>query len=146
MRDLVHVFLIRDPGEMLTSLLAVTPEADAPDTGLPQQCALFESLAEATGRTPLVLDARDVLERPGPMLAALCDALDVPFDDAMLAWPAGPRATDGVWAPHWYDAVWKSTGFQPYRPKQARVPPEKQEVLRVCDGYYRRLAEHRMRV
>ena len=49
------------------------------------------------------------------MLEALCDALGVRFDPAMLSWPAGPRPTDGVWAPHWYDGVWKSTGFGPYR-------------------------------
>jgi hypothetical protein len=29
----------------------------------------------------------------------------------MLAWPAGPKAFDGVWAAHWYDAVHRSTGF-----------------------------------
>ncbi|MEJ1935629.1 hypothetical protein WDZ92_36015, partial [Nostoc sp. NIES-2111] len=32
---------------------------------------------------------------------ALCLALGIPFDEAMLAWPAGPRASDGVWAPAW---------------------------------------------
>ena len=29
----------------------------------------------------------------------------------MLAWPAGPRAEDGVWARHWYGSVHQSTGF-----------------------------------
>ena len=29
----------------------------------------------------------------------------------MLSWPMGPKAFDGVWAPHWYDAVHCSTGF-----------------------------------
>ena len=39
------------------------------------------------------------------MLRALCAALGVPFDAAMLSWPAGPRDSDGVWAPHWYAGV-----------------------------------------
>ncbi len=29
----------------------------------------------------------------------------------MLSWPKGPKSFDGVWAPHWYNAVWASTGF-----------------------------------
>jgi hypothetical protein len=29
----------------------------------------------------------------------------------MLSWPAGRRASDGVWAPAWYASVERSTGF-----------------------------------
>ena len=32
----------------------------------------------------------------------------------MLNWPPGKRDTDGVWAPHWYSEVEKTTKFQPY--------------------------------
>ena len=46
------------------------------------------------------------------MLAALCAAVGIPFRDEMLAWPKGPKSFDGVWARHWYDAVWSSTGFE----------------------------------
>ena len=38
-------------------------------------------------------------------------ALDIPFSQKMLAWPAGSRATDGAWAPVWYASVEASTGF-----------------------------------
>ena len=44
-------------------------------------------------------------------------------------WPAGPRASDGVWAPYWYDAVLRSTGFAPYRPRRAELTPEGEAVV-----------------
>ena len=31
----------------------------------------------------------------------------------MLCWAPGPRPEDGAWAPHWYDSLWRSTGFAP---------------------------------
>ena len=58
----------------------------------------------------------------GAMLAALCAAVGIDFDQAMLSWEAGPRAEDGVWGEHWYDAIWKSTGFS--KPKSLDLPPE----------------------
>ena len=72
-----------------------------------------------------MIDSADLLRAPEATLRALCAALDVPFDPAMLAWPAGRRDTDGVWAPHWYDSVSASTGFGPYREQdRAELPPE----------------------
>jgi hypothetical protein len=62
----------------------------------------------------------------------------------MLSWPAGPRASDGVWANHWYDAVWRSTGFQPYRPKRVEVPVRLTDVLKRAEEIYQALYAHRM--
>lgn len=118
-----NCFLIRDPREMLTSLIKNIPHPRLEDTGLPQQIEIFEQVARRTGWTPPVLDARDVLTNPRRMMELLCEALEVEFSGAMLSWPAGPRATDGVWAKYWYEALERSTGFEPYKPK-ADVLPE----------------------
>ena len=142
---LTNVLLIRDPAEMLTSLIKVTPNPTVLDTGYLQQWELFAWLRENNGADPVVLDSRDVLSDPGRHLRALCAVLDVPFDEAMLAWPAGPRPTDGIWAKHWYSAVEQSTRFAPYRPKPDRVPGEFQTVLEECQDIYDRLAAHRLR-
>ena len=72
-----------------------------------------------------MLDAADLLERPEPMLRALCDALGVPFTERMLWWPAGRRESDGVWARHWYDRVEQSTGFETSPPQPAEVAAAK---------------------
>ncbi|MEM7229958.1 MAG: HAD family hydrolase, partial [Planctomycetota bacterium] len=83
---------------------------------------------------------------PRGMLHALCSALDVPFDNAMLSWAAGPRDTDGVWAPHWYANVEQSTGFEPYTPKLVDVPAHLTDVLCACTDIYDQLVEHRLTV
>ena len=53
---------------------------------------------------------------------ALCAALEIPWDPAMLRWEAGPRETDGAWAPHWYRAVWASNRFAPPDPQPPLRP------------------------
>ena len=141
---LSHCFLIRDPAEMLTSLIHQLPEPTLADTGLPQQQDLFHHVQQRSGQAPPVLDARDVLENPEGMLRALCRSVGVPFLPVMLSWPAGGRGTDGIWARHWYHAVNRSTGFQPYRPKLENVPPELEELHRQCRSYYDTLSSHRL--
>lgn len=142
---LTHAFLIRDPREMLTSLIKVTPSITLSDTGLPQQVELIRFVEDHEGATPPILDARDVLEDPRGMLTGLCQRVGIEFTETMLSWPAGPRATDGVWAKHWYAAVEKSTGFEPYRAKQEIVPPEYAHVLAQSVGLYERMHRVRMR-
>ncbi len=141
---LTHAFLIRDPEEMLTSLIKNVPNPTVDETGLPQQVEIFRRIRRASGAVPPVLDARDVLDDPPRHLAALCERLRVPFDAAMLSWRAGPRDTDGVWAPHWYDAVYRTTGFEPFRPKDERVPDRLRSVLDACRPIYDELYQHRI--
>jgi hypothetical protein len=142
--QLTHCFLIRDPREMLTSLLLKYRDAGLTDTGLPQQIEIFNFVREKTGRTPPVLDSRDVLEDPRRILGLLCDALGVEFNEAMLSWPPGRRETDGVWARYWYDAVEKTTEFQPYRPKSDQVPPEHRGILDASLEHYHKLHDARL--
>lgn len=91
-----------------------------------------------------MVDARDVLEHPAATLRALCGALGVEFDPAMLSWPRGPRDTDGVWGRYWYDAVWNSTGFAAYRGPADSVPPHLRPLLDDCQPYYESMAAHRL--
>ena len=144
LRELKHAFLIRDPREMLTSLIRVVPEPRLEDTGLPQQWELFRR-AETGGRTPPpVVDARELLENPAGLLASLCTALDVPFMESMLRWEAGPRGTDGVWARYWYGSVEASTGFRPYRPKRDPLPARLEPLHGDCRDIYQRLFSRRL--
>ena len=137
-----HAFLIREPRAMLASLAKVIPEPRLEDTGLPQQVELFERFHNQSGTPPPVIDSRDVLANPEGMLRALCAALGVLFDPAMLAWEAGPRATDGVWAEHWYANVEKSTGFGLPRTEQSDLPQHLEPVLKECKTFYEQLYPH----
>ena len=73
-------------------------------------------------------------------------ALAAVLPDAMLAWPAGPRDSDGVWAPHWYSTVWASTGFEAWRPRETRLEGEAAQVAAACRPAYDKLHAHRLRV
>lgn len=140
-----HAFLLREPQALLASLAKVLPNPRVEDTGLPQQAELFERFSDAAGASLPVVDSRDVLADPEGMLRALCAALGVPFDPAMLAWAPGPRATDGVWAEHWYASVERSTGFGPPRPDgTAEVPEHLLGVLEACEQHHARLAPFRL--
>ncbi len=141
--DLSHAFLIREPAAMLTSLDRVWPDPTVEDTGLPQQVELFRLAADRLGHAPPVVDAGNLLADPAGVLAALCAALGVPYDDAMLHWSAGPHAEDGVWAPHWYDVVNRTTGFEPPREDEApSVPARLAGVLAQCEALYAELGTH----
>jgi len=143
--ELTHAFLIREPAAMLASFDRVVPQPTLADTGLPEQLELFERVADRSGRAPPVIDSRDVLADPPGVLARLCAALGIPYADQMLSWPAGRRATDGAWAPHWYAAVEASTGFAPPRSAVEPLPPGLEQVLHECQPYYERLAAHRLK-
>ena len=78
-------------------------------------------------------------------MSLLCEALGIGFDDAMLAWPAGPRESDGVWAGHWYAGVEASTGFEQRSPAAgAPVPERLGPLLERCRPFYNALAPHRL--
>ncbi|MEQ8764074.1 MAG: HAD family hydrolase [Planctomycetota bacterium] len=145
LEGLTHAILIRDPREMLTSLIKVYPDAGLDDTGLPQQVELVSWLQEKTGQVPPILDSKDVLDNPRVLLEKLCDRVDIPFEESMLEWPEGPRPTDGVWAKHWYAAVEKTTGFQPYRPKPDPIPDDLESVLEASQLLYDQLYAQRLR-
>ena len=142
--ELESCFLIRDPTEVIASYRVKRSEGDERDLGYAQQTELFVRVVERTGTIPPVLDARDVLEDPRGVLTALCERLSIPFREEMLCWPAGPRATDGVWARHWYDVVDESTGFGPYRPKTEPLGEEERAIAEKCRPQYERLREHRI--
>ena len=105
-----NVFLIRHPARVLASYVEKRERPTAEDIGVARQLALYED-AVAHGQSPVVIDSADIRADPGSMLRALCAALSLPFDPAMLSWPAGGNPADGVWAAHWYGAVHRSTGF-----------------------------------
>jgi Sulfotransferase domain len=136
---LTHMFLIREPGAVVASYLKSRATCVPDDIGLLQQVKLFDELAEQGGRVPPVIDADAFLKAPEPHLRTLCERLGVPFSARMLHWPPGPRASDGVWAPFWYDAVWKSTGFEPWRPREVRLDGHALAVALACRPAYERL-------
>ena len=142
--EIVNAFLIREPERVLASYTKKWADVTLDDIGVPQQAELFDRVAQRLGHAPPVVDTADILAGPQGTLSALCAALGIPFSAAMLSWPAGRRASDGVWAPAWYNAVEASTGFGPPDPRP--LPKLDGELARIADRarpVYARLAQHR---
>src|SRR5260221_4146895 len=100
-----HAFLIRDPRRLLVSYAKVRQAPTLADLGLEQQVEIYRLYGGP------VIDAADLAARPQETLEALCAALRIRFDPAMLSWPAGPRPTHGGWAQPLDARGWARTGF-----------------------------------
>ena len=141
--DVTNVFLIRDPARVVASYAAKRERPTQGDLGFEQQRRLFERVAARTGGAPPVIDAHDVRADPENTLRRLCDRLGLAFDPAMLRWEPGPRPEDGAWGPHWYESLWRSTGFAP--PEDAPppdLPSELQELADAARPSYEMLRAH----
>jgi hypothetical protein len=140
-REFRNVLLIRDPVEVVASYVRARAACEPEDIGLLQQERLLDVLDE-----PPVIDAAEFLHDPESHLRWLCDWLGIPFTNRMLSWPAGPRDSDGVWARHWYAAVWASTGFAVHRPREVDLSAHDAGVAEACRPAYERLRALRLRV
>src|SRR6056297_2880703 len=140
-----HAFLIRDPRAVVASYLDKRDTVSDEAIGVPQQWALYRFVTEELGQDPPVIDSGEFLADPEAHLRVLCAHLGIEFMPEMLAWPAGPRETDGPWAPHWYQRVRESTGFGPPLSNAPELTGRARDVASCCSATYERLREHRMR-
>ncbi|MBF9045547.1 HAD family hydrolase [Rhodobacterales bacterium LSUCC0031] len=114
----VNIHLIRHPARVIASYAEKRDEITLEDIGYPQQMRLWQALGGP------VIAAEDIRAHPDRALGALCAEIGLSFRPKMLAWPAGARPFDGVWAAHWYHAVHRSTGFAGAEGPLPEVPPE----------------------
>lgn len=119
----VNVHLIRHPARVIASYGEKRGEMTLEDIGFAQQLALWQALPGP------VIDSADIRADPARALGMLCAEIGLEFTTAMLHWPAGSRAYDGVWAAHWYNAVHRSTGFAGAEGPLPEVPEERQALL-----------------
>ncbi len=137
-----NVFLIRHPARVIASY-AIKREAPVfEDLGFERQLELFETAAVLSGNMPPVIDTHDLRDNPAGILKALCRAIDLPYTDRMLSWPAGGHASDGVWARHWYGAVHKSTGFAEPEPELPVIDAQFAPLLERAMPIYKKLSEY----
>lgn len=138
-----HVFLVRDPALLISSYSRVIDKPSMEDIGLDTQWNLYEKI-RAKGRSKCaILDSGQLLEDPESTLSQLCSDIGIPFDRAMLQWPAGKRAEDGIWAKYWYSSVHKSTGFSKQVSTKSNIPPQAEALYRQCEPIYRRFMEEK---
>lgn len=139
-KDCVNVHLIRHPARVISSYAEKREEPRLADIGFERQVMLYEHLGG------VIIDSADIRADPEGMLRKLCTAVNLPFDPAMLHWSAGPRPEDGVWAPHWYGAIHKSTGFAGPEGALPELNRTQQEVLEEAMPYYEKLFTKRIKL
>ena len=118
----------------------------ADDIGLQQEAQLFDEVAQKSGSAPPVIDAGEFLRAAEAQLRALCAHLGIAFSDRMLNWPPGPRDSDGVWAPQWYAAVGRSTGFEAARPSAPALTGAAAKAAADARPWYEDSYRYRLRV
>lgn len=145
MKSVTNVFLLRHPARVIASYAAKRENPTLQDIGFPQQAELLAAVS-GWGDRPVVVDSHDIRKDPHAMLALLCARLGIAFDPAMLSWPEGGHKDDGVWAQHWYGAVWRSTGFAEAEGPLPDVPEALQQVLQAALPLYEEMRAHRISV
>lgn len=139
-----NVFLLRSPERVLASYAQKRESVTLADVGFEEQANLFDRVAQRTGTAPVVIEAEDVRRAPEPMLRALCEAIGLPFDAGMLAWPAGQHRADGVWAPHWYGAIFQTTGFAPPDEREPVLPDHLRGIADAATPFYERMRSFKL--
>lgn len=130
-----NVFLIRNPKEMIYSFSKVIEHPTHDDIGIKQQAEIAKFFLN-NNHDYQVIDSGELLKNPVSVLKQLFKSLEIPFDQAMLEWPSGPKPEDGVWAKYWYENVHQSTGFQqPYK-KEIHLPEGSHDLLEECQYIY----------
>ena len=142
MKDVVNVFLIRDPRRVIASYNIKRENPNITDIGVIEQYEIFEQVCDMMGEIPVVIDSADILENPKLMLTKLCDALGIEFDYRMLNWPEGARPYDGIWAKHWYGSVWDSTGFAKPSAAEPVIPKALQALASDACEYFNKIKPH----
>jgi hypothetical protein len=142
MLGLTNVFLIRHPARVIASYAKKREAPTLMDIGFVQQARLFDQVADWLGQAPMVVDSADIRRNPRKSLTKMCDFLGIPFVESMLHWPAGPKPYDGVWAPHWYNAVHASTGFDVPEGDVPDLPDAYRPLLDAAQPYYDQLVRY----
>lgn len=136
----VNIHLIRHPARVIASYAAKRDSLTLEDIGFAQQAVVFDRLPGP------VIDSETIRANPSAALQALCAEIGLPWDDAMLSWPAGPKPFDGVWAAHWYGAVHRSTGFADPEGPLPDVIPEHRAVLDAALPFYEAMRARALRL
>ena len=134
----VNIHLIRHPARVIASYGAKRTKITLHDIGYAQQSLLFQRFPGP------VIDTTQLRQDPKAMLQKLCAAIGLPWCDATLGWPAGPKAYDGAWAAHWYGAVHRSTGFAGAEGPLPVVPDEHAQLMAEAMAHYNLLKSQAM--
>jgi len=138
----LHMFLLRDPLAVIQAWAGRDDvhgaKTDWEDIGFNLLLNIWRDAKRFSGQPqdPIVVDAEILRCYPREILTELTAHMEIPFYEAMLGWQVGPKPYDGMWAPHWYHTVWKTTGFQACAASSSCSSGEKRrpDLVTAADG------------
>ena len=142
--DVEHFFLIRDPEMIVRSYAASRTDFVAGELGIKMLREIFDEVTALNGKPPPVVSSEDILADPRKTLMRLCEHMDMPFDEAMLSWKPGSHLEDGIWGPHWYRSVLKSTGFGAPSNSPHPLPEKFEYMLPELQAHYEVMLKHKL--
>jgi Sulfotransferase domain len=142
-----NTFLIREPAEALLSLHRMWPDFTLQEAGFVEQAELFELVTETLEQPAVVVDATDFRSAPQEVMAAYCEAVDIPHRAAALRWQPGPVELWQGWS-DWHRDAEQSAGIapppDPATAAAAALPPRVAAMVEVCRPHYERLHAARL--
>ncbi|WP_213451936.1 sulfotransferase-like domain-containing protein [Rhizomonospora bruguierae] len=106
-----HTFIVRQPAEAIASHHALTPNLGRDEIGFAWLHEIFTAVRAATGRTPVVIDSDDLLDRPADTVRAYCSAVGIPFLPEALSWQPGMRS-EWQGTSRWHESTSRTSGFR----------------------------------
>ena len=118
--EFLHTFLIRRPDKAIVSLYKASMKSiatfDATEVGFADLLLIYSKYQtllknKKNASEIIIVDADDLLDKPGAMLKRYCEAVGLKYEESMLRWEAGPVEEFKVWE-GWHDDVEQSSGFR----------------------------------
>lgn len=145
LQDYRNILYLRDPRRILTSIAKIIPNPTMLDIGIEVLFKVMNSL-KREGRSFIVLNSSDLLAKPIETLYILCHHLNIPFDEAMLSWPEGPKPYDGSWAKYWYKSLHRTTEFGKENISQDPLPAHLEDLCAEATFYYNQIIPHALKI
>ena len=140
LQSFTHVILVRSPLAAFHSHLKVNPDVKNHEFGYQALYSMFE-LIQATGLTPLILLADDILENPALTIEGFCKHAEIDHLPEALSWQA-KQQTDWKASQKWQVKAAISTGFEKASEKEfPPLPSRLDEVFKQHQDCYLKLLE-----
>ena len=140
-----NTFLIREPAEALLSLHRMWPDFTLEEAGFVEQAQLFDLVTGALEQPAVVVDATDLRTAPEAVMAAYCDAVEIPHRADALSWEPGPVDLWQGWSDWHQDAEQSAAIAPPAAAAPDQLPPRVAAMAERCQPHYERLFAARLR-
>jgi hypothetical protein len=145
----INTFIVRDPAKAILSHAEIFPAMERDAIGYEALYRTFDSIAQRTGRAPIVVNADDLESHPEEVFRLYCAHIEIEFLPSALAWEARLPQQWETWR-EWHNEAQSSTGItrQISRAYTADFGTDRRlgELYEYHLPFYEKLNQHRLRL